>query len=287
MSAPDHNDREWLSLIPSLMREVRPDEYIWSKDPTIEAARQARRARRAGFVSALRLVVVVLATIVVMHVMGYRRVSPTQEHTLAMAERLDPDHEVDDDRLLADRWGTLPQAYRLVRLAVASELSVERYPWLAELSGHPVPAVSPGNGPAVLLLVNMLDLYPSDDQARLLGRLLALAAVMDQPGLISGFEAVAKLPNEVRRHFFAADTTSFARILALEQSIEAAEVQASEIDNELEARRTAILEQRGTLRRDLDQLKLLASRNERVTRECIRHLDKYIACLPDDIPSRP
>lgn len=229
MTTPNPHSREWLSLIPALMKQVRPRDYIWSMDPGFEAARQAKRARLRGFVDALRSIGIVVVTFLGLQAVGYRHVSPEQERTLAMVERLDPDHEVDEDRILAERWGKLPQVYSLVRSAEASAHSGEQYPYLTTLNGHPPPAVSPGNAPAVLLLVNALGFYPVADQARLIGRLLALAVAMDQPEIISAFEEVAKLPNDVRRRLFADRATSFARIVGLEQNIEAGETRGNEI----------------------------------------------------------
>jgi hypothetical protein len=215
---------------------VDPRDYIWWADPRFEAQRLILEGRWSAGLRAIGLAGLVLATVVAMHLLGYRQITPAQERALGIVEQVDPDYEVDASSVLAARWGQRADAYRLIRIAAIPAKPQDTYPYLAALSRLPAPSVSPGNGPALGWLID---------------RLLAVAASMDRPGVIDAFEKVAILPEEVRAHLFAGTSPEFLQRVTLQAAIDHEQATAADLDATLRDQQTALQKRNRTYSNNL------------------------------------
>ena len=266
-------EKRWLPIVRTAMRDVDPADYIYG--PT--QAPPGRPPPTDGLGRAVLLVsiwslLVVFLTVAAVGWAGYRRVSPEDERALRVVHAIDSEHEVSTDEEMSRRWGALAEAFRIVRTAVASPPSGQEYPYLATLAGTPSPAVSPGVGPAIVLLANALDLYPPADRGRMIQRLLAVAASMDQWGVMAALIQLANLATPVRDRLFADQAASFSHLVDLAEA--AADGRA--VARKLEAELREVEERRAIVKRRLEDAVKGTAEAERA---CARPIRNAQACL--------
>ncbi|WP_237479389.1 hypothetical protein [Lichenibacterium dinghuense] len=274
-------EKRWLPVVRTAMRDVDPADYIYSPNQ----APPGRRPPRDGLGRAVLLVsTCVLLTLLLSFAAaswaGYRRVSLEDERALRVVHAIDPEHEVSTDEELSRRWGLLAEAFRIVRTAVASPPNGQEYPYLATLAGTPSPAVSPGSGPAIVLLANALDLYPPAVRGRMIQRLLAVAASMDQWGVTEALIQLARLTTPVRDRLFADQAVSFRHLVDLAGA--AADGRA--VVRKLEAELREVEERRAIVQRRLEDAVKDTAEAEQA---CARPIRNAQACLAHMSPSSP
>lgn len=274
-------EKRWLPVVRTLMKDVDPHDYIYGINQTPpERPRPGGRLLKVILFGSTCAIFAVFLTIIAMDWCGYRRISPEDDGALRLVHEIDPEHEVSTDEEMARRWGLLAQAFRMVRTAVASEPDGQEYPYLASLAGAPSPAVSPGSGPAMVLLANALDLYSPSDRGRMVQRLLAVAASMDQWGVMAALIQLAKLAPPVRDRLFADQAAAFSHLADLA----GAAADGTAIVRKLEAELREAEERRAAVKRRLEEAVKGAAEAEQACARSIRNAQICIAHISPSLP---
>ena len=272
-------EKRWLPVVRTLMRDVDPADYLYGPNQApSDGSRPGDRLRRAALLGSTCAIFTFLLTITAASWAGYRRISPDDDRALRLVHEIDPGHEVSTDGELARRWGLQAEAFRIMRVAVATRPTGDEFPYLASLAGTPSPAVSPGSGPAVVLFANALDLYPPAVQGRMVQRLLAIAASMDRWGVMAALGQVADLAPATREKLFADQAAPFRHLVDLADTAADRGVVARKLEAELHEAE----DRRVDLERRLERTIKGTAEAEQV---CARSIRIAQACLARAAPS--